>query len=144
MILLSRGCPNEMRFDSHFGTRATSLSLIDAPSARAIRTVPTHFDRMTCPPAVVKSHVFGCIFPTKRLRSLVRCQNAQESRYQVARVLDIIDDSVVLSALPGRNGSGSEFSSSRLVAAFACHGLGLGESLSRSCLVLLLLFFLSG
>lgn len=111
------------------------------PSARVMGTVPTLSDRMICPPAVVKSQAFGNIFPIKRLRSLVRYRNAQESKYHINLVFNIIFDFVVIIALSKRNGLGSESSSLVLTAAAftLCYcwlqGLSLGESL-QSCLTL--------
>lgn len=123
-----------MRFDLESGTSAMPLRLMLDPSAKAILTFPISLEQIIWPLAMVKSHAFGCIFSTYKLWLFVRCHDAQESKYHVALVFDIIVDFAVMYAFPGRNTSETDFSST-ITAMLACCGLGLDELLSRSCLV---------
>lgn len=55
-----------MSCDLYFDIRATFLSLILIPSAKAICTVYTLSNQITCPLAVTKSHAFEQISPMKK------------------------------------------------------------------------------
>lgn len=111
VIPLSRSWPNDIRFESQSGARATLWSSIDVPPFKGIETVPISSLQMSCPAAAIKSMLLARVL-LKRRRSLHRCRDAHESRNQVA--LMGFCNSFTMNAVPswpGVKGSGSESSS---------------------------------
>lgn len=112
VIPLSRSCPSEMRFESHWGANATLWSLIVVLPASEIVTVLILLVLMIYPVAVTKSMLFAWVFLNK-LQLSHRCRDAQESKNQVLAVDFCKHSSLAIHAFftdPDVKGSGSDLS----------------------------------
>lgn len=101
VIPLSRSCPNEIRFESQSGARATLWSSIVVPPANGMDTVPISSVRMTWPAAVTKSILLARVL-LKRRQLLHKWRDAHESRNQGEFGCDVFFNpcSLTMKAVP--------------------------------------------
>ena len=112
MIPLSQSWPNEIRFESQFGARATLRSSIVAPPDSSVETLLISSVRITLPAAVTKS-IFLTSVLLKSRRSLHKCRDSHESKNQKVLGLCRSRCSLTMNAVPtgpGVKSLGSESS----------------------------------